>query len=608
MHAAMVLDDGVLAQQTAERFDRVMAPKINGAWNLHLQSKGLPLDFFVLFSSIATIAGSPGQGGYVAANSFLESFAHYRRAKGLPALAINWGVISEVGFVARNAKVSELLAGNGLHGISPAEALAVLGQLLRREEAQFAVGRVDWRKLADAFPVVGTSSRYAEVVETQAVAGPAADGVSFRDEIGSLPVAEQLAAVTMRLKEQIAKVLRTSEAKLDPTRPLSELGLDSLMGVELLNRIETSLGISLPAGHLAAGTSISTMAAQILETVTGEIADVSVDPGKITKAPPPASSLVPLRPDGSLPPLFCLHSAGGLVNVYENLVKHIASDFPVYGLQSRAVLEDGSERGSLPEMANDYAILIEAHQPLGPIRLLGFSFGGFIAMAVANLLERAGRVVDFIGLIDADLRWTKPDYLQKQSLTDHISELYRTFARELKLLQPLDDDSLRSFAGSVSAEINDASSASRVENVLQAVTRHGYISPGLPQSLLRHYLTLFFAHLDFLSGHAVSIVRAPLTIWSGRETKNESAAWRQFTSGSVTENFVDGAHYDLMYSPLVERLAAELTLAVEKGPAAAANVARGSAPQRPDFSGNGHGVGRSAARTRRGDDVPLHVE
>jgi NADPH:quinone reductase-like Zn-dependent oxidoreductase/acyl carrier protein len=252
MHAAMVLDDGPLALQTVERFGRVMAPKVSGAWNLHTCSRGLPLDFFVFFSSIATIAGSPGQGAYVAANCFLESLAQHRRANGLPGLAINWGVISEVGFVARNAKVGELLSGTGLTGIAPAQALGILGKLMQGDGVQFGVARMDWQRLADCFPNIGTSQRYSEVVQARSADQPE-DGKTFREEILSLPAAGRLVVVTAQLKEQIAKVLRTSAPKLDTERPLNELGLDSLMGVELLNRIETSLGVSLPPGNLAAG-------------------------------------------------------------------------------------------------------------------------------------------------------------------------------------------------------------------------------------------------------------------------------------------------------------------------------------------------------------------
>jgi acyl carrier protein len=268
IHAAMVLDDGVLAQQTAARFSRVMAPKVSGAWNLHVCSRGLPLDFFVLFSSIATIAGGPGQGSYVTANCFLESLAHHRRAIGLPGLAINWGAISDVGFFARNREMGELLERTGIGSSTPAQAVEILGRLMQCDGAQFGVGRVDWQRLAERFPAIGIFPRFSEVVEARN-SGQPLDGRSFREQVLSLAASGRLAAVTARLTEQIAKVLRTSPAKLDAGRPLNELGLDSLMGLELSNRIETSLGVSLPHGDLAAGNSISKIAAGILENIAG---------------------------------------------------------------------------------------------------------------------------------------------------------------------------------------------------------------------------------------------------------------------------------------------------------------------------------------------------
>jgi myxalamid-type polyketide synthase MxaB len=100
VHAAGVLDDGVVDRQTAERFSRVLAPKVYGAWNLHHQTRELPLDFFVLFSSMASVLGSPGQSSYAVANAFLDALAHHRRARGLPGLSINWGPWSEAGMAA----------------------------------------------------------------------------------------------------------------------------------------------------------------------------------------------------------------------------------------------------------------------------------------------------------------------------------------------------------------------------------------------------------------------------------------------------------------------------------------------------------------------------
>ena len=131
VHAAGVLDDGVLLQQDWERFARVMAPKIAGSWNLHSLTLDLPLDFFVLFSSASSVLGSPGQTNYAAANAFMDALAHLRRSQGLPALSINWGAWSVSGMAATlDERDQRRWAERGLVAMSPADALASLGQLL----------------------------------------------------------------------------------------------------------------------------------------------------------------------------------------------------------------------------------------------------------------------------------------------------------------------------------------------------------------------------------------------------------------------------------------------------------------------------------------------
>ncbi len=561
IHAAMVLDDGVLAQQTAARFSRVMAPKVSGAWNLHVRSQELPLDFFLLFSSVAAIVGSPGQSGYVAANSFLESLAHHRRAIGLPGLAINWGVISEVGFVARNAKLSQLLAGNGLTGITPAQAVGTLGKLLQGDGAQFGIGLVDWQRLADCFAFVGTSPRFSEVVQARHSNQPK-DGRSFREEVLSLPASERLAAVTTQLREQIAKVLRTSASKLDTERPLNELGLDSLMGVELLNRIETSLGVSLPPANLAAGNSISKMAAQILEIMPGASSAPAAEAEANSRPQASPSCLVPLRAGGSMAPLFCIHPSGGMVNIYENLAKQLPPELPVYGLQSRALFGSGTEHATVAAMAEHYAGLIQEKHPRGPIRLLGFSLGGLLAMEIARVMEDAGRAVAFVGLIDADLRWTEKENLKKEFFRRHSVEMYGTFTRELGLLRPLDAQELEKYAEEVAEEIVEAPPEMRAEVALRSISAHGYLLPGLPDKLVKQYLSLFFAHTNFLGECSPTVISAPLAVWAGRQTRDESAAWRDYSSVGFSEEFIDGDHYDLMYPPLVNSLVAQLVAAL----------------------------------------------
>src|SRR5204863_8097875 len=120
-HLAMVIDDAPLSALTAERLRTVMAPKAHGAWLLHENTQGLELDCFVMFSSVSSIFGNPAQGNYSAANAFLDSLSHHRRALGLPALAINWGVLGGEGYVARNERVAEFLARQGTAALSPGE-------------------------------------------------------------------------------------------------------------------------------------------------------------------------------------------------------------------------------------------------------------------------------------------------------------------------------------------------------------------------------------------------------------------------------------------------------------------------------------------------------
>jgi NAD(P)-dependent dehydrogenase (short-subunit alcohol dehydrogenase family) len=143
IHTALVLDDGVLLQQNQERFQKVMAPKAIGAWNLHAQTLNAPLDFFINFSSFASVVGNPGQGNYVAANAFLDALAHHRRAMGLPALTVNWGMIADVGYVAQNAEVGEHLDRIGIKPLLSQQAISVLGKLLLLEAVQTVVVPID---------------------------------------------------------------------------------------------------------------------------------------------------------------------------------------------------------------------------------------------------------------------------------------------------------------------------------------------------------------------------------------------------------------------------------------------------------------------------------
>ena len=148
LHASGVLDDGVLLQMDRERFARALAPKVQGAWNLHEATRDAPLDFFVLFSSVSCLLGSPGQSNYAAGNAFLDALAHYRRGLGLSALSVNWGPWAGAGMAARAGGLRE----RGIEPLPPPEAFRVLERLLTSDAAQIAVQSVNWPKLLSFYP------------------------------------------------------------------------------------------------------------------------------------------------------------------------------------------------------------------------------------------------------------------------------------------------------------------------------------------------------------------------------------------------------------------------------------------------------------------------
>ncbi|TQF16693.1 SDR family NAD(P)-dependent oxidoreductase [Myxococcus llanfairpwllgwyngyllgogerychwyrndrobwllllantysiliogogogochensis] len=268
IHAAGVLDDGVLSQQTVERFQRVMAPKVRGGWNLHVLTREAPLDFFVLYSSAASLFGAPGQGNYVAANAFLDALAHHRRALGLPGLSINWGPFSEVGLAAAQANRGERLAQRGSDSLTPAEGHAILGRLLDGEVTQMAVMPLELRKWVEFYPRARSSPWLSELV-------PAGSGAEAR-EPGNEALLETLktaspkearAALEQFVREQLARVLRLDSARIAPDAPLQGFGLDSLMGLELRNRLAAGLALSLPASLIWKHPTLEALCAHLQSEV-----------------------------------------------------------------------------------------------------------------------------------------------------------------------------------------------------------------------------------------------------------------------------------------------------------------------------------------------------
>jgi acyl carrier protein len=247
IHAAGILDGGVLKQQSLERFRRVMAPKVAGAWNLHSLTQLIPLDFFVCFSSMSSLFGFVGQSNYAAANAFMDSLAHYRQTLGLPGLSINWGAWSQVGMAARMAARLDsgdqnLIQGVGIGTIAPLTGLAVLEQLLNQSSAQVAAIPINWWQFISKSAKI--SAFFANFTHnlTKRV-----EQSEFRTQLAAAKTSDRQKLLIEHLCSQLAQVLGYKLANQDLQRGFFELGMDSLTAVELRNRLQNSLDYPLPS-------------------------------------------------------------------------------------------------------------------------------------------------------------------------------------------------------------------------------------------------------------------------------------------------------------------------------------------------------------------------
>jgi len=249
LHLAAVVEDATLSNMTDELIERDWAPKVYGAWNLHTAIAGQPLDWFCSFSSAAALVGSPGQGAYAAANSWLDAFTLWRRAQGLPASAIAWGAWAEVGRATAVAASAEV-------AIAPEEGAYALEVLLRHDRGYTGYAPITGTPWLTAF---AESSPFAE--EFRSTGQNAAGTSQLRAELNELPADEWPTRLRRLLSDQVSLILRRS---IDPDRPLAEYGVDSLGALELRTRVETETGIRLTAGDIAT-TSIRDLAALLSE-------------------------------------------------------------------------------------------------------------------------------------------------------------------------------------------------------------------------------------------------------------------------------------------------------------------------------------------------------
>jgi NAD(P)-dependent dehydrogenase (short-subunit alcohol dehydrogenase family)/acyl carrier protein len=291
IHSAGVLDDGVLTQQSLARLRTAMDPKVLGAWNLHCFTQDAPLDFFVEFSSAASLLGSPGQANYAAGNAFLDALAHHRRALGMPALSVNWGAWG--GGMAESAAARRRQQANGVEAIDPTAGLQLLSRMLGGSwPAQIGVFPVNWAAFGAQF-----RRGVPPLLENLVVARdpvPAGGASLSNDSWSNLPPADLEPTLRRLVRSELAAVLGVGDpARVPLKQGFFEIGMDSLMAVDLVNRLGSNAGLSLPANLAIDYPNVEALTRYLAERMTAAMTPVMTPGPAAPETPAPDLDSLP---------------------------------------------------------------------------------------------------------------------------------------------------------------------------------------------------------------------------------------------------------------------------------------------------------------------------
>ena len=563
IHAAGVLDDGVLQQQSWQRFEKVMAPKVAGSWNLHHLTKDLPLDFFICFSSAASITGMLGQGNYIAANTFLDAIAHYRRTLNLPALCVNWGAWGDVGMAAQLSSEQQLqLAAQGINFITDPDGFQLLGQLMAQDITQVAVlPMTDWSKWMSRFQQVPP---FYESLMPEAAAKPESNP-SFKLEWERMPKSARREALTSHVRELVAKTLGFKQPEtIELAQRLFDLGLDSLMAIELRSYLQRSLDCNLRSTLLFDYPTLETLVDYLAIEVLNLDHSTPASPNSKSDD---CSTLVTMQPHGSKPPFFCLPGILGNVFELEPLARYLGNEQPFYGLRSLGLDEDIEPYTNMADIAAYQIKAIQEIQPNGPYFIAGHSFGGKVAFEIANQLHHQGQDVSLLAIMDIQVPVAEQEkdaiHWPNSKYTSSLARMFeRSLGQELNLPSSLDS----------------LSWDEQINVLLLALKKVGQV---FSKTELRRLFRVYKANMQAMTQYIPSAVYPnPITLLrasvvSPEDTflpdktmtqQNPTWGWSQLSSQPLDFQIVPGNHFTMMMEPHVQSLAQKLKLCLNITP------------------------------------------
>lgn len=394
-HAAAILDDDLIKSQTLERYRNVATSKLEAAWSLHRATRHLELDHFVCFSSVTSVLGNQGSANYVAANAFVDALAHYRRARGLPALTINWGLIANVGMAKNEPTIRRHLEAGGLIALHTRLGLDAMGRELCRGTTQVTLSPLDWSRWLKVHQKE-ESPRFSEVRAETASEARAASRLdaAFADTLAQAPVEQRHQLAQQAVLLRVARTFGTLPSKLDPERELSALGLDSLMALELRGKLE-ELGLTVPVSVLLDRSTVSTLTARLLDALGAPAARPSEAPAALPAEPEPTGRFIVTadpRPGANVR-LICFPYAGGAPTAFHDWSSELPDDFEVsaINLPGRGRRIGEPAHGSIHELADQIADELAPFLDR-PFAFYGHCMGSILMYEVAvRLRERHAR-------------------------------------------------------------------------------------------------------------------------------------------------------------------------------------------------------------------------
>ena len=511
VHAAGVLDDRMLTQQNPESFIKVAGPKVHGAWYLHRQTIEIPLDFFILFSSVASVMGSPGQSNYAAANAFMDALAHHRKQKGLVATTINWGPWADVGMAASDVVLQRLMK-DGWQPMNATQGCNFIGHLLTTYDLpQAAVLPIDWRQFFANVPGASDWPTINHLVPTEhsnPLMANAAELASKR--VKEARPEERVDQVCSYLLERIAQTLHVPAADLDEFSQLGDLGVDSLTAVEIRLWVHDDLKVELSVEQLFTTPSIRDLALAIDKSLMSKLNGLEKKElvlqskkGRWVICPQP-------QPEAKIR-LFCFPYAGGGASAYKGWSNALPDHIEVCLLQ----LPGREERLGEPLITDMYKLVDAITEELItysdlPFAFVGHSMGAMVAYETARRLlsvhanQPTHIFISARAAPDLQDRSNPLRFLEDAAFIDRLNQTYRAVPEAIRGNKEL-------------------------------------MELFLP--ILRADVELLETHLDFKS----EPLNCPITVLGGKDdpaiTKAMLAGWQNRTLGKFKQYEFPGEHF-----------------------------------------------------------------